>query len=90
MIIKFKSDDSWVFFGEIDHLEHSPINGEQCVVGVESPIICYGSSTDSKQKAALEQHELSFFTKNMTDATVIHAYSPIYLMNDNGKTIEII
>jgi hypothetical protein len=87
MIIKFKEKDTWVIFSEIDHLEYSPITVSGNI-GYGDGIICYEPSTSNK--AADECFELSFFTKNMTEATVIHAYSPIYLMNDNGKTIETI
>jgi hypothetical protein len=33
---------------------------------------------------------ISFMNKNQTEETVICTYSPIYLMNNNGKTLEII
>jgi hypothetical protein len=35
-------------------------------------------------------YELSFFTKNMNDATVIRCFNPIYIMNDQGRTVETI
>ncbi|MFA5340216.1 MAG: hypothetical protein WC332_00420 [Clostridia bacterium] len=87
MIIKFQENEKWVIFSEVDHVEYEPVvTGNN--VGYGGGIICY--NPPNNKKPANECFELSFFTKNMTEATVIHAYSPIYLMNDNGKTIETI
>lgn len=88
MIIKFRSNDSWVMFSEIDHLEHSEIfDGiPEAYDNLES-VLVYPIGTDAIQS---KNHRIDFFTKYMTAPTVIHAHSPIYLMNDNGKTIETI
>jgi hypothetical protein len=88
MIIKFQDADKWVIFGEIDHIEHQFLEETPNVgVAISSDVLIYSpANTPAKQKKVY----MSFFTKNMTEPTVVHAYSPIYLMNDNGKTIEII
>lgn len=86
MIIKFKEDEHWVMFGEIDHLEFGILkDDENCAVSNE--VLVYDRPCSAVKSSHLF---VKFFTKNMTEATVIHAYSPIYLMNDNGKTIETI
>jgi len=87
MIIKFQADNSWIVFGEVDHLEYTPLVEEKH--GTDERVLCYPPPL-IPDKPAFDFYEVSFFTKNMTEATVIHAYSPIYLMNDNGKTIETI
>lgn len=83
MILKFKSGDSWVMFSEIDHIEYRRDPG----AAIDADIICYTGPDDGVPHGL---NELSFFTKNMDEATVIHAYSPIYLMNDQGRTVETI
>lgn len=84
MNIKIQEKDRTVVFGEIDHVEWSEIKGD---APIQPGTIQYEPGNSHKEKRHME---LSFFTKNMTEATLIRCYSPIYLMNDNGKTIEII
>ena len=87
MIIKFFEKDSTVIFGEVDHVEYSEIKCDLGSCGAVKGILKYEQgNTQVKEKYMA----LSFFTKNMTEATRIECYSPIYLMNDSGKTIEII
>jgi hypothetical protein len=88
MIIKFFEKDSTVIFGEVDHVEYSEIRKDQreCCGEVKGILKYQPGNTPAKEKCMA----MSFFTKNMTEATRIECYSPIYLMNDNGKTIEII
>ncbi len=86
MIIKFQEKNRWVIFGEIDHVEYE--TGGACGnTGIESDVICYAPPNTP---AVTKEVSMLFFTKNMTAPTRINAHSPIYLMNDNGKTIEII
>ena len=33
---------------------------------------------------------ISFMNKNMTESTEIIAYSPVYVLNENGRTVETI
>ena len=93
MIIKFQERDGWVMFGEIDHLEYSDIPEykephSDCDSSVVSDrVLVYAPpNTPAISKAV----QMSFFTKNMNEATIIHAYSPIYIMNDQGRTVETI
>ena len=86
MIIKFKSQDTWVIFGEVDHVEYSDIDTERDAIS--STAIVYdppnGCVTVGKSVG------IGFFTKNMNEATEVIAYTPIYLMNDQGRTVETI
>lgn len=88
MIIKFREKDSWVMFGDIDHIVYKQvyIEDEECVRAEESPL--YYEAVTGDEHA--HKMRLDFFSKNMTEATIFFAYSPIYIMNDNGKTIETI
>lgn len=89
MIIKFQENNRWIVFGEIDHIEYEEIKkGEEEVQGCDKgSTLVYQPPYSSGESRFME---LAFFTKNMTEATVINAYSPIYLMNDQGRTVEII
>jgi len=87
MIIKFQEKSRWIVFGEIDHVEYEemPDKGpEECV---SSNVLCY---KPPDLPVIGKCWQVSFFTKNMNEATIIHAYSPIYLMNDQGRTVETI
>lgn len=86
MIIKFKSRDTWVIFGEVDHVEYAEIDLKKEVVA--SHAIVYEPPND---QAAIDRTvAMGFFTKNMNASTEIIACSPIYIMNDNGRTVETI
>jgi hypothetical protein len=87
MIIKFREKERWVVFGEIDHVEYEELGKPDGAVGVSSSIMCY---EPPDLPVIGKYHQVSFFTKNMAEATVVRAYSPIYLMNDQGRTVETI
>ncbi len=87
MIIKFKSNASWVIFGEVDHVEYREIKEDLDKMAMSSSVLKYAPPGDA---AAGTWIGLSFFTKNMTEATEIIASTPIYLMNDEGRTVETI
>jgi hypothetical protein len=76
-------------FGEIDHIEYEEIKGSdgEPSGGSYGNTLVYEPPYGANGNRSIE---LSFFTKNMTEATVVHAYSPIYIMNDQGRTIEIV
>lgn len=91
MILKFQERSRWIVFGEIDHVEYEEIKrseGEDQGCSKGNTLIY--QPPYSSGAAASRFIEIAFFTKNMTEATVINAYSPIYLMNDQGRTVETI
>ena len=85
MIIKFQEKDRWVMFGEVDHIEYEPVKHSEDPMTTTA--ICYESPNDERPHAL---YEVSFYTKNMNEATVIWAFNPIYIMNDQGRTVETI
>jgi hypothetical protein len=87
MIIKFKSGDTWVVFGEVDHVEYRESDYFPEKMAVSSDVLVYDPSKD---QPGFKRIEMSFFTKNMNAATEVIACTPIYLMNDQGRTVETI
>jgi hypothetical protein len=85
MILKFQEKDRWVMFGEIDHIEYEPV--KHVDDPVTEPNICYDAPNDEEIHA---RYQVSFFTKNMNEATIIRCWTPIYIMNDNGRTVQTI
>jgi hypothetical protein len=88
MIIKFQSRDTWVVFGEVNHVEYSDIGYNPHDCAVRSEVIVFESPNN--QAAQGKWIAMGFFTKNMDEPKEIIACTPIYLMNDQGKTIEVI
>ena len=88
MIIKFKSKETWVMFGEVDHVEYSDLIEDISKTAFSSDVILYHPAND--QAAIGKWVQMSFFTKNMSEATRVVACTPIYLMNDQGQTVETI
>lgn len=84
MIIKFFERDVTIIFGEIDHVEYGEFKDGELLS--EENFIKYDPGKEYEPK----RMGLKFFSKNMTAPTRVLCYSPIYLMNDNGKTIEVI
>ena len=88
MIIKFKSGDTWVMFGEVDHVEYNDIDYNPKSDAVRSEVIVYDPPND--QAAIGKWVGLGFFTKNMNESTEVIACTPVYIMNDQGRTVETI
>lgn len=88
MIIKFKDHDTWVIFGEVDHISYRDVKGDPDKCGVDSSVLRYRPSDE--EVAIGKWVEISFFTKNMNEQTTVIACAPIYLMNDQGRTVETI
>jgi hypothetical protein len=84
MIIKFQEKDKWVIFGEVDHIEFYPVPRSEETIA--SSVLCYDSPNDGEIHGL---YDVKFFYKN-NGATRIQAYSPIYIMNDQGRTVETI
>lgn len=88
MIIKFKSKDTWVIFGEVSHVEYNDMDVDPRTVGISSHITVFDPPRD--QAAIGKWVGIGFFTKNMDEPTEVIACTPIYIMNDQGKTVETI
>ncbi len=88
MIIKFRSGGTWVIFGEIDHVEYRDYDGDPRKEGHDDDIIVF--DPPNNQAAIGKWVGMSFFTKNMNASTEIIACTPVYIMNDQGRTIETI
>ena len=84
MIVKFKSTqyDEWIVFDEVDYLRYSNPKKDTPLLGDEL------NFADANCPA--EEFQLWFMNKNQTAETIVRANSPIYLMNNSGKTIEIL
>lgn len=87
MIVKFYDNDSIIMFGEVFHLEHVEIKKDGEQVTEKSGTLKYRQGNCPVKGKYMA---LSLFRANMTEPIRVECYSPIYLMNDNGKTIEII
>ena len=88
MIIKFKDHDTWRIFGEVDHVSYRDVNGDPDKCGINSDILKY---RPSDERAIVGKWvEMEFFTKNMNAPTIVIACTPIFLMNDHGRTVETI
>jgi len=60
MIIKFKSKDTWVIFGEVDHIEYNDIDYDPHKNATRSDVIVYDQPSD--QVAEGKWVGMGFFT----------------------------
>jgi len=97
MIVKFKVNESWHMFDEVDSLEYRCLRYDEPPVESEYALnyIAPGYSpigeTDSEEAANRRQVvELWLMNKNQLAPSQVFTYHPVYLMNNEGRTIETI
>lgn len=89
MIIKVMHDRGFTLYGEVDLITVSVLD-PRCGIGDE--VIDHRSDQLSKpdEPAQRETYSIKFMNKNQTAETVILSHSPVYIMNDQGRTVETI
>lgn len=88
MIIKFRVCDSWQLYDEVDSIRYGRLTGRE---GLKEGTIDFTKREEDRPVPANSEKVLiAFMNKNQTEETLVVAYSPIYLMNNNGRTIETI
>lgn len=97
MIIKFEVNGAWQLFDGVDSLRYQKLGPHSVAEDIVDNAIDY---TDSLRAIASDQfgfpgRVLLTFTNAMklmgvNDEYPVVAFSPIYLMNDSGRTIETI
>ncbi|MCK9520421.1 MAG: hypothetical protein M0R74_15565 [Dehalococcoidia bacterium] len=88
MILKIETSSGWVFYDEIDCLSYRNFpSGEY---DAETDLKELIDHTEGWAKPCLENQKrlISFMNKNQSEESFVVAYSPIYLLNNEGKTIE--
>jgi hypothetical protein len=87
--MKIKDGETYVLFSEIDHIrywyldDNAPKDYGDTVLdftGKGGPI--------SKEYADKRKVGITFLNRNQTEETYVIAFEPVYLMNDDGKTVE--
>lgn len=88
MIIKFQVGDSWQLYDEVDSVRYGMITDDD---GLKEGTIDFTKREPMRIGPTNSERALvAFINKNQTEETLILAYTPIYLMNNNGRTIETI
>lgn len=98
MIIKFQvNNGAWQFFDDVDSFmyrkmgEHDGLKSENDIIDYtetilkDGEILVNGSSSGYPGRVLL-----TFMNSKQTAQSQVVAFSPIYLMNENGKTIDVI
>jgi len=85
MIIKVpNAHGGFTLYGEVDIITTSVLNKNDAL---EEHI---DHTEDQNVPPLDERHCIKFMNKNQTEETLIISYSPVYVMNDNGRTVETI
>lgn len=86
MILKVKTNCGWQVFGEIDYVHYTKGEDE----GEYAPgVLDYTANWEHPMPSGNKMF-ICFMNKNQTAETSMLAYSPVYLMNDEGRTVETI
>jgi hypothetical protein len=86
MIIKFQSKNRWVYFGDVDQCEHEVLGNAGCSAYDESVSVYQPPPGERPAERFVEL----VFSQGKPEGRIVYAYSPIYLMNNEGKTIDVI
>lgn len=92
MIIKFYNpcDDMWELFDEIDSLSYRKFEIDEPLPDTLQDDCDIIDFTIRRPQLVESKAVIDFMNKNQTAGTRIIAFRPIYLMNNNGRTIETI
>lgn len=93
MIVKFAVRGAWHLFDEVDSLEYAYVGREGTVLSEDT--IDYREEVDrpiSEEEWAKMPRVVSLLmmNKNQLEPSHIITYGPVYLMNNEGRTIETI
>ena len=87
MIIKFQDRDVWHVFDEVDSLEYRYLKyGEKVVCRDDA--LDYTSYPVEENEVPKLRIELWFMNKNQLELSQIFTYRPVYLLNNEGRTID--
>lgn len=98
MILKIQAGNGWEIFGDVDRVSHRVIPTKE-IMGVRDDVVDLTVAQEyaEKERAARDGGAQGFgprkellISKGGANLRQIIAYSPIYLMNDNGRTVETI
>ena len=102
MIIKFEVNGAWQIFDDVDSLMYRRMSLREvvdlsgCPVGslVDYTETLQSNGNSNKSDADIDGLKirvlLTFMNSKQLENSQVLAYSPIYLMNNNGRTIETI
>jgi hypothetical protein len=93
MIIKFEVNGAWQIFDDVDSLMYRKLGkfdldleGTESVIDYTNSIHNISSGNDGTPYRVL----LTFMNSKQLSESQVVAFSPIYLMNNQGRTIETI
>lgn len=95
MIIKFEVNGAWQIFDDVDSLMYRKLGAFNIAEPGESldEVIDYSGTLHSippDENGFIGRVLLTFMNSKQTADSQVIAFSPIYLMNNNGRTIEIV
>lgn len=87
MIVKVERLNGWRYFDNIDNIAIQTIKQEDIIVDVYSPPTQFICLTKGEKKTYYNKI-LDFFVKETLIFRLVIDLNEVYLMNDEGKTIE--
>jgi hypothetical protein len=92
MIIKvMHNDGGFAMYGEVDLISVHPCGQDRNIIFSSDVIDHRGEQRySSPEPTERETFTIKFMNKNQTAGTVIAVHSPVYIMNDHGKTVQTI
>ena len=95
MIVKLKSGSGWQMFDNLEDVNYRYLGDE--VIGVRGDVRDFTGTVPNSEgncALALKENRVELWAhqkgRSPLDALQIITYVPVYLLNDEGKTIEVI
>jgi len=88
MIIKFNARGVWHIFDEVDSLQYRYIGSDRDIITNDYTLDYTDADSEDVGGSKSIRVELMFMNKNQLEGSQIIANSPIYLLNNEGRTIE--
>jgi hypothetical protein len=93
MIIKFEVDGAWQIFDDVDSLMYRKLGKFNLDLEESESVIDYTNSIhaiNGNSEGTPYRVLLTFMNSKQLSESQVVAFSPIYLMNNQGRTIETI
>jgi hypothetical protein len=93
MIIKFEVNGAWQFFDDVDSLMYRKLGAFALDLEEPEQVIDFTETMENIASDSVGNPGrvlLSFMNSKQLAQSQVIAFSPVYLMNENGKTVEVI
>lgn len=87
MIVKINAKGTWILIDGVAKIEHREIRENDPAIGVRADVLDYTSKPCSEDEAKAGTVEM-WMTRENGELVQALAFKPVFLLNNEGRTIE--